>query len=181
MPLENVAARENVSLDIWWPVYVLSRIENPLNWSSYNVSRPLNCVKRPLEWTDWTKVPVKAASILVQRNDWGHFSWSLWFLNSKTTHKVGFFPSPGQICIVFNITVSSGLRFSQPCSSIHLVGIRFRQCSAHAAKRTLLPVWKKAWACVCTTCPRSRCSMVDRSAAMATWRRERSATVGSWR
>jgi len=67
------------------------------------------------------------------------------------------------------------------CSSSLLVDIHSQQCLAHAARRTLQPVWRKAWVCVCTTCQRSRCSMEDRSVAMATWRREKSVTAGSQR
>lgn len=29
--------------------------------------------------------------ILAQQNDYGHFSWSFWFQNNKSTHEVAFF------------------------------------------------------------------------------------------
>lgn len=60
---------------------------------------------------------------------------------------------------------------------LSLTGIRSRQFSAAAARRTWQPVLKKASGCVCLTCLRSRCSMVGRNVATAMWRRERSVTV----
>lgn len=63
--------------------------------------------------------------------------------------------------------------------ALSFAGIRSPPFSVHAVKRTWLPVWRKAWACACTTCLRSRCSTGVRSAAMVTWRRAKSATAGS--
>ena len=65
--------------------------------------------------------------------------------------------------------------------ALSFVGTLSPPFSAHAVKRTWLPVWRKAWACACTTCLRSRCSTEVRSAAMVTWRRAKSATVASLR
>lgn len=64
---------------------------------------------------------------------------------------------------------------------LSLTGTRSPQCSAAAARRTWRPVLKKASGCVCSTCPRSRCSTVVKNVATAMWRRERSVTVESLR
>lgn len=76
MPLENVAATENVSLDIWWVVYVLSRIENLFNWSSYNVSRPLNLCEK----ASWVSRLHKALSVF----------WLSKMIESTFLHHFGF-------------------------------------------------------------------------------------------
>lgn len=60
-------------------------------------------------------------------------------------------------------------------------GILSQRCSAAAAKKTWRPVLRKAWGCVSSTCPRSKCCTVGRNAATATWRREKSVTVVNWR
>ncbi len=95
MPLENVAAIENISLDIWWPVYVLSTIENLLNWSSYNVSRPLNLCEK----ASWRNRLNKGSSessvcVLARQNDWVHFSpGHFGFWTVKAHMKQDFFPA----------------------------------------------------------------------------------------
>lgn len=158
-------------------VYISSGIENLLTWSSCRTLETIRCVwKGLLNEENFTKLSLKALSVFRLSTMIESSSLQIILVSAKVKgHSVGFWH------VVKSLHVSSFLHFSQPCPSIFLVGIPSQQCSVHAVRRTLLPVWRKAWACVWTTCPRSRCSTADRSAATATWRRGKSVTAGSRR
>lgn len=64
---------------------------------------------------------------------------------------------------------------------IFFSGILSLQSSVRAVRRISPRVWRKVWACVCSTCQRWRCSTEARNVEMDTSRRESSAIAEIWR